>query len=116
MFRFEGFCDDKVVVALHRALAGIGNLYDVKVVPVLEAKARNGKVVSAEPIAGLTPQLSAVARQLHSGDRLTNADLVGLMKKAGMATNSITHVQTRLIKAKILRRVKKGVFDVRTSK
>lgn len=51
MFKFDGFCDDKQVVTVMKLLTG--KVMELHMVPVVNAQAKNGKVVaktSGDPI------------------------------------------------------------------
>lgn len=112
MFQFEGFCEDKAVPKVLRALAAIAGVYEVPAPrPIPDAIAKGGKVVSGK-IDGLGTGASLVLKAANGHPTITTAQAQAALKRGSMSAASASAVIQELIKAKALKRKSRGVYEV----
>lgn len=109
MFKFEGYCDDKYVVAIMKAIAG--HALDFKMVPVANAQAKNGKVV-AKVEGDMMELLTAYIKQ-HKLTTVTPLQLRTFLVGIGRSPGSYSSILQKAIGAKMLK-YKSGASKNRT--
>lgn len=109
--KVECFCDDTKVTKVTRALAGIGVL-DCKVTPVQGAGLTNGALHSTQ-LPGLTPKQSILLQALPTKRRMKLTDMRAIGEGVGIVNGSLDQLVSSLVKAKKLRRIGRGQYEVR---
>lgn len=110
MFKFDGLIDDKDVVKLHYALAGL-RVFNLEVRPANNVKAnKNGKAEPETHDSGTMPERVAhVLRVNHqTGAVFTRQELFDVARSLSYAPNSL--LATALIKAKVVKKKSRGSF------
>lgn len=99
MFKLEGFCDDKHAVAIMKSVAGL-HIMDFKMVPVANAKAKNGKVVAETSGAPLDLLAHHIKRNKMS--EITSAEFKSFAKSVGREPYYLVRqaIEAKLIKRK----------------
>lgn len=116
MFHVECLVDDKDVVKLHYALAGL-RVFNVEIKPANNAKAaRNGKAVEVVPGGGtVADQVANAVRENHqAGSKITRKAIFELARSMSYSPNSL--LATSLVKMKVIKKTKgRGEFIVLAS-
>ncbi len=110
MFKFDGLIDDKDVVKLHYALAGL-RVFNLEVRPASNVKAvKNGKAEPETHDSGTMPERVAqvLRTNYQTGATFSRQDLFNVARSLSYAPNSL--LATALIKAKIVKKKSRGAF------
>lgn len=99
MFKIEGYCDDKYVVTIMKLLTG--KVMDFKMIPVVNAQAKNGKVV-AKVEGDMMDLLTAYIKQ-HKLKELTPFQIRAFASSIGRSPSSYSSILKRAIGAKMLK-------------
>lgn len=106
MFHVECLVDDKDVVKLHYALAGL-RVFNVEIKPAMNAKAaRNGKATEEIPGGGTVADQVAFAlrEKFPSGTKVTRKDVFEVARSLSYSPNSLLAVN--LAKMKVIKKAK----------
>jgi len=104
MFKVECFCEDKKLADVLRALAGIA--YDVKPIPVTNARHLNGTIVPRVEGKGIDVVYDAMKQ---SGQKtFTAKQFKQILSTLGRAPSGYSHYARELIKAHRLKAKKVG--------
>jgi hypothetical protein len=105
MFRFELFCDDKLVVPLLKQLGSTKGVYmRTAPTPVVGATVENGKMAS-KPSAGVEATILAIPSANFSVEDARKA-----LEKAGLSPNSTHGTIHRLVVKKLLKKTGPGKY------
>jgi len=106
MYEIRCFVDDKKLAHVGHLLDG--QVYEIKMTPVRGAQAKNGKVQAVHNGSAV----EAVMIGLRKGSTLAMSDVKAKLKAAGYNPQSSGNVLNRLAKAKAIKRIGKGKYEV----
>lgn len=109
MFHAEFLIDDKDVVKLHYALAGL-RVFNVEVKPAVNVKVGRGKKVEEENHGSMADQVTVALRELGKNAHVTRQQIFALAQGFDFRPNSQLIVS--LIKRKVIRKRGRGEFTV----
>lgn len=105
MFRFELFCDDKLVVPLLKQLGSTKGVYMRGApAPVVGATVENGKV-AGKPSAGVEGSILSIPMTTF-----TVQDAKAALEEAGENSKSVHGAIHRLVAKKLLKRLGEGKY------
>lgn len=100
MFKIEGYCDDKYVVSIMKAAPSL-HIMEFKVIPVVNAQAKNGKLV-AKTNGDVLEMLADYIKQ-HKLTTITPFQVRAFASSIGRSPGSYSSFLKKAIGAKMLK-------------
>lgn len=105
MFRGEFFCDDKQVVGLHYLLQG--RVYDLKLIPVVNATKQNGKLVATTD-GNLISMFSEYLKKHKIAGEVSADTMREFLTSVGKSESSRGYLVVKAVEVGVLKKTGKG--------